>query len=48
MTIVEVQLRTIANDPVLKKLPGLAFYAPMKLSQGNIGRLDELVRKYMK
>ena len=48
MTFIEAQLRTIVTDPVLKKLPGLAFYAPMKLSQKNVRLLDELVRKYFK
>ncbi len=43
---VEAQIRYIANDPVLRDLPGLAFYAPMKLSQDNIRRLDNVVRKY--
>ena len=43
---IEAQIRYIAADPVLKNLPGLAFYAPMKLSQENIRRLDETIQKY--
>ena len=43
---IEAQLRTIVSDPVLKTLPGLAFYAPMKLSQKNIRMMDVLVRRY--
>ncbi|MBN1295081.1 MAG: hypothetical protein JXB48_24820 [Candidatus Latescibacteria bacterium] len=43
---IEAQIRCISNDPVLQKLPGLAFYAPMALSQKNIGRLDELIFEY--
>lgn len=47
-TFIEAQIRYIASDPVLKKLPGLAFYAPMKLSQKNIGLLDAYIKKYYK
>ncbi len=42
----EAQIRYITGDPVLSRLPGLAFYAPMKLSMEHIRLLDSLVRKY--
>ena len=43
---IEAQIRYIKTDPVMQKLPGLAFYAPMKLSQKNISFLNTLLRKY--
>ena len=46
MEFVEAQLRYISTEPLLKKTAGLAFYAPMKLSQKNILFLDKLVVKY--
>ncbi|MFC1607582.1 hypothetical protein ACFL47_06380 [Candidatus Latescibacterota bacterium] len=46
MDFVEAQIRYIRTDPLLKKLPGMAFYAPMKLGQVNIGRLDDMVKRY--
>lgn len=46
MEFVEAQIRYIVRNPALAKLPGLAFYSPMKLSQENIRRLDSMVRTH--
>jgi hypothetical protein len=46
MEFVEAQIRYIVRNPLLAKLPGLAFYAPMKLSQNNILRLNSIIRSY--
>ncbi len=43
---IEAQITTIVNDPVLKKLPGLAIYKPLALSPENLKRLNELIRRY--
>ena len=46
MEFVEAQIRYIRTDPVLNKLPGMAFYAPLKLSQDNIFKVNDMVKKY--
>jgi hypothetical protein len=46
MEFVEAQIRYIVRNTLLAKLPGLAFYAPMKLSQNNILRLNSIIRSY--
>jgi len=43
---IESQIRFIRTDPVLRQLPGLAFYTPARLSQAGIARLDSLLVKY--
>ncbi|MHB9031318.1 MAG: hypothetical protein ACYC9O_21320 [Candidatus Latescibacterota bacterium] len=40
------QLKTIMNDPVLRKLPGVAVYKPAALSPENLKRLDALLSEY--
>ncbi len=42
----EAQISLITSDPVMKNIPGLAFYTPARLTQGRIAFLDALLRKY--
>lgn len=39
----EAQVRYIRNDPVLRTIPGLAFYTPVRLSLERMKRLDALL-----
>ncbi len=43
---IEAQVRYLTTTPGLKDLPGLAFYAPLALTQERIGVLDGLIRRY--
>jgi hypothetical protein len=40
------QLKTIAEDEVLRKLPGIAIYAPYALDTATISYLDKAVQRY--
>jgi hypothetical protein len=42
----EAQVRTIAEDEVLRKLPGIAIYAPYALDSATISHLDEVIQRY--
>jgi len=42
----EAQVKTIAEDEVLRKLPGIAIYAPYALDSATISHLDEVLERY--
>jgi hypothetical protein len=42
----EAQIRTIAEDELLRRLPGIAIYAPYALDAATIAHLDGVLKEY--
>lgn len=42
----EAQVKTIAEDDLLRKLPGIAVYAPYALDSATISHLDKVLKTY--